>query len=100
MAQKERHQTRKRESAPHTPQQDGVSERSIRTVTEGARSYLYDSHDPDEPFKPSEKISNNTESLIKHSYLPIHLWAEAASCVVYTRNRVLCKASTVTPFER
>ena len=37
-------------SAPYTPQQDGVSERGIRTVTEGARSCLHDCQQPSEPW--------------------------------------------------
>jgi transposase InsO family protein len=36
-------------SPPHTPQQDGVSERGIRTVAEESRSCLHDCQTPLEP---------------------------------------------------
>ena len=62
-------------SAPHTPEQNGVSERANRTIVEGGRCLLYAQH------------------------LPLELWAEAISCTVYVLNRVLSKTSPVTPFQ-
>ena len=88
-----RHET----SVPHTPEQDGVSERGIRPVTEGLRSCLYDTRTPLEPW--NTEVVNGAVNLIKESGLPKYLWAEAASFTVYTLNRVLSKVSPVTPFE-
>lgn len=85
-------------SAPHTSQQDGVSEREIRTVTEGARSCLHDCQTPSEPW--GEAVTTGTTNLIKESRLPISLWGEAARFTVYTLNRVLSKTSPVTPYQR
>ena len=48
---------------PHSPQQNGVSERMNRTIMEGARSMLY------------------------QAKLPLKFWAEAVSTMVYLRNR-------------
>lgn len=50
-------------SAPYTPEQNGLSERSNRTIIEGTRT------------------------LLLASKLPEELWAEAALTVVYTTNR-------------
>ena len=61
-------------SAPHTPEQNGVSERANRTIVEGARSLLHAKR------------------------LPLELWAEAVSCTVYTLNRVSSKVSPTTPY--
>ncbi len=85
-------------SAPHTPQQDAVSERGIRTVTEGARSCLYDCQTPSEPW--GEAVTTGTTTLIKESRLPTSLWGEAAKFTVYTLNRALSKTSPVTPYQR
>jgi hypothetical protein len=85
-------------SAPHTPEQDGVSERGIRTITEGTRSCLYDDPIQSEPW--GEQVASGTTDLIKDCRLPLYLWAEAANFTVYSLNRVICKASSpVTPFE-
>ena len=65
-----RHET----SAPHTPEQNGVSERANRTVVEAARSMLH-----------AKK-------------LPLFLWGEAIACAVYTLNRVISKAAPLTPY--
>lgn len=65
-------------SAPHTPQQNGVSERKNRTVMESARSMLY------------SKGSSSGQK---------ELWAEAVSCAVYTLNRASSRTVAVTPFE-
>jgi len=68
-----RHET----SVRYTPQQNGVSERDNRTLMEAARTLIH---------------SNKA--------LPLSLWAEAVSCVVYTLNRALSStAKAVTPFE-
>lgn len=88
-----RHET----SVPHTPQQDGVSELAIRTVTEGARSCLHDCFPPIEPF--GGEVVSGTKRLVEDGRLPTYLWAEAASYTVYTLNRVLSKVSPITPFE-
>jgi hypothetical protein len=61
----------------YTPQQNGVAERYNRMLVEGARTLLY---------------SNKA--------LPLQLWAEAVNCIVYTPNRTLSSAySLTTPFE-
>lgn len=88
-----RHET----SAPHTPEQDGVSERGVRTVTEGTRTCLHDCQPPFESW--GENVTSGTEALVKECRLPFSLWAEAASYTVYTLNRVLSKVSSVTPYE-
>ena len=76
-----------------------MSERGIRTVTEGARSCLYDSPASSESW--GEEVSSGTTKLIKDCRLPLCLWAEAANFTVYSLNRVLCKSSfPVTPFEK
>ncbi len=85
-------------SAPHTPQQDGMLERGIRTVTEGARSCLHDCQTPSESW--GEAVTTGTINLIKESPLPISLWGEAAKYTVYTLNRVLRMTSPVTPYQR
>jgi transposase InsO family protein len=69
-------------STSHTPQQDGVSERGIRTVTEGARNCLHDCQPPSKPWL--EVVSIGTGNLIRESRLPISLWGEAAKCTVST----------------
>ena len=66
-----RHET----SVPHTPEQNGVAERSNRTVVEAARSMLHQKN------------------------LPLELWAEAINCAVYTLNRVLSSSTSVTPYQ-
>jgi transposase InsO family protein len=62
-------------SAPHTPEQNGVSERANRTIVEGVRCLLHAKH------------------------LPLYLWGEAISCTVYTLNRVITKAAPNTPYQ-
>jgi hypothetical protein len=49
-------------STPYTPQQNGVAERGIRTITEGARAMLY------------------------AAKLPKHLWSIAVCTMTYLRN--------------
>jgi hypothetical protein len=66
-----RHET----SAANTPAQNGVAERSNRTLLDAARSIL---------------LASN---------LPSTLWAEAVGYVVYIRNRVLSSTIKMTPFE-
>jgi transposase InsO family protein len=66
-----RHET----SAANTPAQNGVAERSNRTLLDAARSIL---------------LAIN---------LPSTLWAEAVGYVVYIRNRVLSSTIKMTPFE-
>ena len=62
---------------PHTPQQNGVAERMNRTIMDNVRALLY------------------------HSKLPLHLWAEALSTVVYLRNRSPTSSlKGMTPYER
>ena len=48
---------------PHTPEQNGVSERLNRTIIETVRSMIF------------------------HAKLPLSFWAEAANTAVYLRNR-------------
>lgn len=64
-------------SAPHTPEQNGKSERSNRTVVESARTML------------------------QAKKLPAHLWAEASNTAVYILNRTGQSAAggSKTPFE-
>jgi len=66
-----RHET----SAPYTPAQNGVAERSNRTIFNAARSIIYSSR------------------------VPIQLWAEAIAYSVYTLNTVLSSTAEVTPYE-
>jgi transposase InsO family protein len=64
-------------SAPHTPQQNGVSERENRTIMEATRSMLHGSG------------------------LPLYLWEECVNCAAYILNRVLSQSTvtSVTPYE-
>jgi transposase InsO family protein len=66
---------RHKSSAPYTPSQNGVSERSNRTILNSARSMLLSSG------------------------LTPKLWAEAVSYSTYIRNRVLSRTRSVTPHE-
>lgn len=66
-----RHET----SAPYTPQQNGVAERSIRTIMEAARSMLYAKN------------------------IPIEMWGEAVACATYVLNRSSSSSCTATPYE-
>jgi len=67
----------KEESAPYSPQQNGISERCNRTVLDQARSKLM------------------------HSGMPTKLWAEAVSTAVYIKNRLPSRAVlNSTAFER
>ena len=62
---------------PHTPEQNGVSERLNRTLLESSRSMLY------------------------HAKLPLHFWAEAINTTVYLHNRSATSTlKNETPFER
>jgi hypothetical protein len=64
-------------SVPYTPQQNGIAERGIRTLTEGARAMLY------------------------AAKLPKHLWSAAIQTMTYLRNRSPTRANDrVTPLER
>jgi len=63
-------------STPYVPQQNGLAERSNRTVIEGVRT------------------------LLKSSSLPETLWCEAANTIVYVWNRTLSKDVEVTRFEQ
>jgi hypothetical protein len=62
-------------SAPYTPAQNGVAERSNWTILNAARSVIYSSR------------------------VPIRLWAEAIAYSVYTLNRVLSSTAEITPYE-
>ena len=66
-------------SAPNAQQQNGLVERLMRTIVEGARAMMLDSH------------------------LPLILWAEALTTMTYIRNRsptpFTVQQSTVTPFQ-
>ena len=61
---------------PYTPQQNGVAERMNRTIMDNVRALLY------------------------HGNLPLSLWGEAVSTVVYLRNRSPTANLDVTPFEK
>ena len=89
-----RHET----SAPYTPEQDGVSERAIRTITEGARSCIYDT--VAELDLGGDSIKGTIRDIVNESRIPLYLWAEAASFTVYTLNRVFSKAVNSTPYEK
>ena len=63
-------------SNPHTPEQNGVSERLNRTIEDAARSMLIQAN------------------------LPLSFWAEAVQCAVYIRNRNPTAArKNKTPYE-
>lgn len=63
-------------SAPYTPQQNGRSERQLRTIVESARSML---------------IEKNVSQ---------ELWSEAVNTAVYVQNGlVLCQNENMTPYE-
>lgn len=66
-----RHET----SAAYTPAQNGVAERTNRTLMDGARNILIASR------------------------LPQSLWAEALTYTVYIKNRILSGTNDKTPFE-
>ena len=66
-----RHET----SAPHTPEQNGVAERTNRTLL------------------------NSVCCMLISSGLPPTLWAEAVTYTTYIRNRVLSRTIKITPFE-
>ena len=61
-------------SAPHTPQHNGVSERTNRTLMEAARSQMH-----------AKKV-------------PIELWGESIASATYVLNRASTTKSNVTPF--
>lgn len=63
-------------SAPYTPQQNGLAERSNRTIIEGTRTLLH------------------------QSALPETLWEEAARTVVYASNRTLSKDKRMTKYQK
>lgn len=63
-------------TAPYTPQQNGRSERELRTIMESARSMLYAKD------------------------IPMNLWAEAVDCAVYLLNRSSSSQTIdVSPYE-
>lgn len=67
---------KRRLTAPHTPQQNGISERKNRTLVESARCMLAESG------------------------LPQQFWAEAISMANHVRNRCITKVlKTRTPYE-
>lgn len=71
-----RHET----SVAKIPEQNGVAERQNRTIIESARCMLH--------------------ATGQHFSSMLELWAEATSCAVYLRNRVLGKAlEGKTPYE-
>lgn len=59
---------------PYIPERNGVKERDNRTIIESACSLLH-----------------------MKNLLPLELWAEAVSCSVYTRNRVITLEISITP---
>ena len=61
---------------PYTPQQNGVAERLNRTIMDNVRALLY------------------------HGHLPLSLWGEAVSTVVYLRNRSPTSSVDVTPYQK
>lgn len=62
-------------SVPYTPEQNGLIERSIRTVQESAKSMIFDND------------------------LPIFLWSEAVNTAVNILNKVPCVSSEKSPYE-
>lgn len=62
-------------SAPYTPQQNGLAERSNRTLIEAVRT------------------------MINASKLPVSLWAEAANAACFALNRTSNSRNDKTPFE-
>ena len=61
---------------PYTPQHNGVAERLNRTIMDNVRALLY------------------------HANLPLSLWGEAVSTVVYLRNRSPTSCLDVTPYQK
>lgn len=65
-------------TAPYTPEQNGVSERSMKTINSKARAMLLEAN------------------------VPTRFWYQAAETAVFLHNRTMCKASgdlDVTPYE-
>lgn len=65
-------------TAPYTPEQNGVSEQSMKTINSKARAMLLEAN------------------------VPIRFWYQAAETAVFLHNQTICKASSsldVTPFE-
>jgi hypothetical protein len=94
-----RKEFRHESSAPHTPEQDGVSERGIRTISEDTSSFLHDNPVQSESWG-GEEVTRGTTDLIKDCRLPLYLRAEVVNFTVFSLNRVICKASfPVTSFE-
>ena len=62
-------------SAPHTPQQNGVSERANRTIVESTRSQMY-----------GRKVN-------------VELWTEAVASAAHVLNRTLSRTNNKTPYE-
>lgn len=65
-------------TAPYTPEQNGVSERSMKTINGKARAMLLEAN------------------------VPAHFWYQAAETAVFLHNRTICTASgdlDTTPFE-
>ena len=66
---------RQETSAPYTPQQNGVAERTNRTIMNAVRSQMH-----------SKRV-------------PLYLWGEATVSTIYVLNRSLINFLNVTPFE-
>lgn len=77
------HQTTNR----YTPQQNGDSERTMRTAMEGVRSVSYTNDN-------SNQLPCNTREEVKE------LWGEFLLAIVYIFNRLLTSDLEITPFER
>lgn len=71
----------------YTPQQNGVSERTNRTLMDGVRSSMYNNNH-------SNQLSHNTGNHL------MKLWGEFLCATVYIRNRSINSHSDITPYDK
>lgn len=75
----ERHGIQHQTSIPYTPQQNGLAERTIRTLVEKARCMLQDANLPKkywaEAMNTAAYIKNHTTSHVLENKTPIEIWS-------------------------
>ena len=74
-------------STRYTPQQDGDSERTMRTIMEGVRSSIYTNSN-------NNQLPQNTSVSLKE------LWGELLLGTIHVFNRTLTSHTDITPFEK